>query len=331
MRKVIYLSVLAILAVAAVYYMVSTTKEERFSSPFGWEGDFAMEDTASIQKIFLADLTGKKVLLERKNEKEWQLNNQHKADANAVNLLLNTLTKLTVKAPLTKTSEPNVLRKIAANHVKVELYQTKSKWSKVLYVGGPTPGHDGSYMVLENAKYGKSKTPFIVEIKGFRGFVTPRFHVETDDWRDKNIVKLEEHDVEWIKLINNDDLEESFEVRKLKKGNRFFWEVYDVDLNKVDNIDTMAVRNFLTGFKNLNCERILHSPDTSAINKLRYSLSIKPQNKTVPTIIKVYVNKHLQDPSGINRYFATVNDSMMVTLQYFALQNVLIQKSSLLN
>ena len=49
--------------------------------------NFAVTDTASITKIFIADLKGNSIALDRMGN-NWQINNRHKLRNNAMNIIL---------------------------------------------------------------------------------------------------------------------------------------------------------------------------------------------------------------------------------------------------
>jgi len=109
--------------------------------------DFAVEDTASVDKIFMVNKEGQQVLLERKNN-FWMVNGKYYARKDAVSTLLKTIHRIDVKAPVAKSMFKTIVSNLAVRSIKVEIYQ-ESKLIRTYYVGGPTKDQYGTYMLLE--------------------------------------------------------------------------------------------------------------------------------------------------------------------------------------
>ena len=172
---------LVVVATVAIYFYItnnnSTLKKEL--------SDFAVADTASITKIFMADKNGKSILLERINGISWKLNGKYEARQDGINNLLETIKRVTVKAPVNKAAFETVIKKLASNGVKVEIYQNNDKKpSKVYFVGGSNQEHTGTEMLLQG-----SSIPFLTHIEGFYGFLTPRYFVNENEWKDRTIFR----------------------------------------------------------------------------------------------------------------------------------------------
>ena len=161
MKKFKYLFLLGLVSLAAYFFFKpssSTLKKER--------SDFAVKDTASITKIFMADQQGRSVLLERINVDNWKLNNEFKARPDAVNILLETIKRVTVKSPVNRAAFENVVKQIAGAGTKVEIYQGKDTPSKTYYVGHSNQEHTGTFMLMEN-----STVPFLTHMEIGRAHV----------------------------------------------------------------------------------------------------------------------------------------------------------------
>ena len=112
--------------------------------------DFAIADTSTVDKIFIADMDGGQVTLTRPTQGSlWDVNGQFKAREDAVNLLLKTFLRARVQGPVAEAAQPNVIRLLSARGKKVEIYQGGDAPTKTWYVGTATPSHTGTYMVLE--------------------------------------------------------------------------------------------------------------------------------------------------------------------------------------
>ena len=92
--------------------------------------NFAVKDTSSITKIFLADKQNHTVLLERQTNGSWMLNKKYQVREDAIKLLLTTMKELSVKAPVGKQAFENVVKRLATSAVKVEIYtNNESKYN----------------------------------------------------------------------------------------------------------------------------------------------------------------------------------------------------------
>ena len=95
--------------------------------------DFVVEDTASIDKIFLADRNSS-VTLERINN-VWMVNGKYPARKDYINVLLTTMRNLEVTAPVPEAKLDKVLKDLSVTGIKTQIYQN-GKLYKTYYVGG---------------------------------------------------------------------------------------------------------------------------------------------------------------------------------------------------
>ena len=106
--------------------------------------DFSVKDTSAVTKIFLADKSGKQTLFERQPDGTWLMNKSTTARPDAVSTLLATIHDIEVRSPVGKAAYNNVIKKIAATAIKVEIYD-KNGLIKTFYVGGATQDQLGPH------------------------------------------------------------------------------------------------------------------------------------------------------------------------------------------
>ena len=297
--------------------------------------DFAVEDTASITKIFLADKNNKTITLVRKDG-FWTVNNVFAARKDLVDVLLKTICRLNVKAPVSKSTHNTIVKALATSSVKVEIYQ-KEKLVKTFYVGGATPDNLGTYMLLEG-----SAAPFIMDIPGFFGYLTSRFTTDLNDWRDHSVFRYNFADIENVEVKFPTAPTQSFRASNLS-NNHFRLESL-TDGKQILHFDTIAVKEFLGSFKRLNFESFI----TDVSQKRRDSIL----NSTPIAIITVtdktgtkntakffykpnFPKKQNQDgelfPYDPDRMYAFVNqDKDLVNAQYFVFDPVIKELASFL-
>ena len=193
MKNRILIAVIAILGILAGYLYLKdkgnrgTIKEER--------RDFAVEDTASITKIFLVNKAQKSVTLTRVSKGRWKVNEKYYARRDLINVLLKTINLLKVKSPVSKASRNNVITRLASGATKVEIYQGADEPAKVYYVGGATQSTMGTYMLIEG-----SSEPFITHLPSFFGYLSTRYVTNLDLWRDKTFIDLQFKDIRSIAI-----------------------------------------------------------------------------------------------------------------------------------
>jgi hypothetical protein len=145
---------------------------------------FAVVDTSSVNKIFIADKDGKQALLERTpGQRYWSLNGKYLARKDAVDLLLKTFKRVKVQSPVAQSKLETVNRMLAGRAKKVEIYQGEESPSKVWYIGTSDQSHTGTYMLLGDAGGNVADEPFVTHMEGFTGFLSTRFFTDEREWR----------------------------------------------------------------------------------------------------------------------------------------------------
>lgn len=337
-KNVLILIVTVILLVIAAILVI-----RQGSGTFGGKmKDFAVADTASITKVFLADKSNNTILLERKTSGDWLLNKTYRARNTGVNMLFETLINLVPKFPVPKKAHNNVITQLAARSVKVEIYQEvfridlfgirlfpHEKNTKTFYVGGATQDNMGTFMLMEGAE-----VPFVVHLLGFRGFMGPRFSTQEKEWRDHTVFRARLSEIKSITMEIPAQPENSYkivseneEVNLLRLSN----------LQSVEQYDTLKLLNFLTAFSDLRYEALLNDINQQRIDSITHSVPASiltlVNTKGDTTIMKTFFkpNDHKRyDMEGnlyvmdIDRAYALVNkDRDFVLIQYFVFDKVL--------
>ncbi len=177
-KNLFYLFILFLLA-AATYYFVFMKGNSTL--PVN-EKNFAVEDTASIGKIFIADMSKKTVTLERENNGGWIVNQKYAVRPDAISTLLKTIKQLSIKYPVAEAARNNVLKNLATNNSKVEIYDLQNNLINSYYVGSGTNDNNGTYM-----KTADGENPYVVTVPGFHGVLTVRYITNEEEWKSRNI------------------------------------------------------------------------------------------------------------------------------------------------
>lgn len=248
--------------------------------------DFAVEDTASINKIFLADKNGNTLTLERQQDASWSVNGKYTARPDAIQMLLTTIKKIDIKEPIGKNAQDNVTKRLAAKAVKCEIYQD-GELTKAYYVGTETPDQTGTYMILIDLETMKpSAKAFITYIPGFEGYLTTRYFTEEKGWKDRTVFHYIPTQIKSVKLESPEYPDQNYEVSVLGE-NKF--EVKKLKDNTVlTDLDTLAVKQYLSYFKQLNFESFEVELQPHQIDS---TLKTKPLNVLTVTDTKGQSNK----------------------------------------
>jgi hypothetical protein len=341
-KNKIILLVILVLAVVAVLLVANN----RYSTLENGESDFAVSDTSSITKIFIADKNVNSITLDR-TESGWKLDGKFPANQRNVEVILETLKRFKVKAPVSLASHDNVVKRMATVGKKVEVYQMvyrinlfdkiklfrHEKLTKVFYVGDATQDNLGTYMLMEGANQ-----PYIVYLPSFRGFLNTRFSPNPDDWKSHIIFNKTLANIKSISVEFGRQAEESFRVDVIdSKGN------YDLTalagMEKVDSYDTLRLLNFLTSFRDLRYESRLNNLlppvkiDSIVNSPFLYEIVLVDQ-KNDTSMVKIFEKKEVgweekgllleQIPVDYDRIYGLVNDDEdFVLLQYYVFDKVL--------
>jgi hypothetical protein len=320
-NKIILIITLILASLALV--LVVTNKNSTIK---GELKDFAIKDTNSITKIFIADRAKNKILLERTKENTWRVNNKYDARQDLMTTLLTTIAGLEVQTPAAKAAYNSIVKELASSGIKVEIYQGGDKPSKVYYVGGATQEQTGTFMLLEN-----SSMPFVMSIPGFEGYLTTRFNTSESEWKDKAVFKYKLGNIQSITMDYVGAPESSFIVDK--KSGKF--EMLNFKTQQADaNIDTNKINIFVNYFKYVAYELedkpaykdsilkagpfcVIKIVDNKGITN-QIPLFLKP-NDSGKLEIGGKVAKH-----DVDHLYTTLDQGRtLLALQYYIMQNIL--------
>ena len=309
----------------------------------GESSDFQVWDTASVTKVYLADRKDRESLLERQ-EHGWTLNGTYTAHPKQVQYLLTTLYKIRVKMPVSVASHDNIIKQMASQSTKVEVYQIvprinlfdkiklfyHEKRTKVFYVGDATMDSSGTFMLKEGAD-----KAYIVYIPSFRGFITTRFTANPDDWRDHTIFHENMADIQSVEVDFNEDPEGSFRIDNIGKHQYKLTRLID---NQDLPYDTLKVINLMSSFSDLRFEALftntLPQERIDSITNSPYVhyvvVTDKDGNKQDMRTFKKLILNGVTDVSGEigdvdrDRMYALVNDGKdFVLIQNYVFDKVL--------
>lgn len=243
MKKNKSLIIVLIILIAAAAWFVITKKDSTLNNELT---DFAIADTNSITKIFLADKRGGEITLTKQQNGKWLVNGKAAARPDGISLLLYTINTVEVRSPVGRSNYNRIIKNLSANGVKVEVYQN-DQLSKTYYVGGPTQDQLGTEMYLEN-----SSVPFITHIPGFNGFLTPRYFTNYYEWIDRTVFNYNPESIAQLSILNKEDKNGTFSIKYNDASKTY--ELFDANNTLLTDANPKKVEGYLSFYNNLSYE-----------------------------------------------------------------------------
>ena len=250
-KKRILLTVIMVILLSSVSFWIlrnnsnSTLRKELY--------DFAVQDTASITRVYLVNTSGKEITLEKKKPGDWTVNGKFKARNDAARNLLSCIKDLQVRQPVAKSAVENISKQLATNSTKVEIYSGE-KLLKMYYVGSDTQDGLGTYMLLTDAETGENSIlPFIMFIPGFNGYLSIRYFIDEDLWRDRSIFSFYPDQITSIDVSYSMHPDSSFSIR-LSDQNDI--SIFDHKGGPLTAFDTLKAKRYITYYTNIQYESL---------------------------------------------------------------------------
>ena len=308
-KQLVYLALIILMAV--LIWFLSADKKSTISV----ENDFAISDTSSVSKIFIADRNGTTINLSR-SAKNWVINNKYEVRKDAIKTILITISQIRIQRPVSKNAFDNVIKNLATRGVKIEIYTNQETPNKTYTIGSSTANHLGTYMFLSG-----SETPFIVHIPYFNGFLSPRYGIQGNkisekDWRTTNIFSLKAKNIAKVTLNHIQQTEKSFRLTTDSMT------LFNNSGNEV-SFNQEKVLQFLNAFKLLNCESYKDEKEKIEFATPLHELIVN--NDTLRTYsMGSELIKTKEDNFSVKRMYATLNNGELMIIQDYVFNKVLI-------
>lgn len=341
-KNIIVLLIVAFLAVVTLVVVLLRGRSHTFDQDFQVD---AAARPGAVTKIYMADKENHEVLLSCENDTLWLVDGKYPASEHMVDLLLQTLSDMRIRSQVNKAASANVIKQMAAKSVKVEVYYKDHRinWfngrfkffpfenRRVFYVGHDTQDMMATYMYREG-----DDNPFIINIPGFRGCLSPRFVVDQYAWRSHSIVSLPVQRIARVELQIPSMPEESFSVDR--EGDGFVLNLLNPP-QRIEGFDTARVAQLLSSFVNLNFDEY-----AKAVPKAELDTTFTRSPRTVLTVtdidgnsrqLKTYIKytnpddiRSMPDTAmyqvfDLNRLYAVLDDKDTVLIQYYIFDNIL--------
>jgi len=322
---------LLLILIALVFYF---SKDEGSSTLQLGDSNFAVADTASIQKIFIADKGDREIILEREDAGYWMVNNRYTVRPGSMQILLETIKRIRPLYPVARAAHNNVIKNMAANARKVEIYtQNTEAPVKTYYIGGTTLDRLGNFMLMEGAEQ-----PYAVNIPGFSGYFSGRFILEEELWRDRTVFSYRPEEIKSVTLAYPMEPEKSFHLAAIDEQQFGLFNLQETETQKPIPLQPAAALNYLQAYRFLACEAFNNdfTHKDSLLQQAKKNILTVENNKGEKNSIDIYympVNKRSKtqfDEKGnrvlydVDRYYAVMNEGKdHILIQNFVFGKVL--------
>lgn len=202
-----FLLLILVLALGAATFIYFQRGDDK-TTLAGADRRFAVKNTDDIYKIFIADRQGNQTTLERKDG-YWLYNGRWRARPTAIANLLQTIRGVEMKFKPPRAAEKNMVASLAAEGIKVEIYDRKNKLLKSYYVGGATPDETGTFMILAGAEQ-----PYVTYLPGSQSNLRYRYNLKEDDWRDRSVFAYDPERITAVSVEYPQQQNKSFKLER---------------------------------------------------------------------------------------------------------------------
>ncbi len=261
MKKTLFLLLaFLMLGAAAVWYL--SNGADKKTSRLAAERTFAVPDTAQIYKIFIADRHGVKTLLERKNG-YWQYNGKYRARENAMENLLDAIRRVEMKFMPTQAMAENIIKNLASDGIKVEIYGQKDKLLMAYYIGGATTDEQGTFILREDFDQ-----PYVAHLPGWVGNLRFRYNLAGDEWRDRAVFSTPLENIQALSVEYPLQRDKSFRIER-KDGEFVLYPFYEITPMIGKPLRKGAIESYLTGFSYVSAETFQNrNPAKDSLDKM---------------------------------------------------------------
>lgn len=287
--------------------------------------DFAVKDTASIDKLVLTDTEGNPGVTVVRTAGEWTTEEGECVQQHLVQTLLETIKYIKVKGPVSKGSLETINKSLAAHNKKMEIYQN-GKLTKTWYVGDPTQDQYGTFMLLKDEEKGKSPEPFIMHLPNMYGNLSTRFITSPLPFKCSEVFSYDPLDIASVTVTIPDSSYLNFKVVANTENS---FSVFNNETS-VESFDTTQVRNYLVGFRKVHFENHNYILSEERVDSLKNStpyFTIDVTSKAGETNgVRIFRRKQQYEKVGLDgellewdqdRVWVELNDGTIVVGQYY--------------
>ncbi len=213
MNRTLILLIAVLVLGGAAWYVVSSQDNNNSVSDRSNDRQFAYENFEDVERIFIADRRNHQVNLTRGGITGW-LADGKPANDNVLKNLIAVLKNMDIRTLPTRKAIPNMVKALAAEGIRVQLFDDDGNELRDYYIGGATHDELGTFAIMDG-----SENPYVVHLPNFTGNIRTRFNHWGDEWRDRIYFRVDPDKVESFSIDYPKQQSESFQVTK--EGSKF--------------------------------------------------------------------------------------------------------------
>ncbi len=313
MKRTLLLAVLFLVLGGGAWYAWNVKKNQS-GSRNSWDMQFAVPNTGDIHKIFIADRKGQTALLERK-EDYWLYNGKARARPSAITTLIETFAKVNVKYIPPDAARETMLRSLAAEGIKVEIYDKSGKMMKCYYVGGVTADEQGTFMMMDGAEQ-----PYVVHIPSFIGQIRVRYLLGDDKWTDRTVFNEKPEEIASVVIEYPQMKSQSFRLEKVSEAEYTVKPFYSTTPVINRPLRKGVPEAYILSFENLASEGFeTDNPLRDSVTALvPFAIVTVKKSNGEEKQVRFWPEEVMITPDNrryVHRYFAETNKNAFIVIQ----------------
>jgi hypothetical protein len=194
----IYISLLVVLAVVAVYLYLQDQKStlDASFSTFGLKKDQQV-DSVLIRR------GNQQVKLHREAD-QWYVNESLFARSQAIDQFFNLLEDIRVEAPAPRENRDELVEQIQAHAIHLQIYKKNQRIRDYLVEASPNR-KENTYMMVTG-----SRQPFLMSLPGYSQDLAPLFRANAEYWRDRTLFDYEGPELNLVQVTYPEKPQASF-------------------------------------------------------------------------------------------------------------------------
>ncbi len=232
---------------------------------------FAVSQAETIDRIQFG-----KIVLERKGEKNWILNQNTPADLETVKELLQILAKIDIKRPVAEAQQAVVAQKIQENGTEVQIFSNGELINQFKIAGEA----ENSFAISPTGE------AFVVYVPSMNIVLHEVFQMSSSDWKDRTIMAVSWLGIKSLAIEYPENPEHSF---VLKASEKFY------SVEGVQKLDSGMVYNYLQAYQNVRAFMYLDNAnlrDSLLSQKPLCRISLSAVSDSDSESVRVWGNKN---------------------------------------
>lgn len=239
--------------------------QQRNEEKFEQKDIFKVEDLKAIDKVELR--SGKDTISLSFVGNKWMVNEVEPADRDMVDVLFATLLQAEAKRPVAESKNDSIVQSIRQTGVTVNLFEQGSLVKS--FVAGGNGTKSEAYFVNDAAQ------AYVMQIPGYRVYVSGVFELSESDWRDKYVFAFNWTNFKNLRVAFADKSADDFEIKML--DDYFGIEGIQADTTRLndflDAVSLLTVDQYASG-DSLREQRPVLTITASDIADRQYKLAV---------------------------------------------------------